>query len=339
MFVLNPYASDFFLGEGSHSKVFAAELHEGEDVRKIALKVMKSEDTITEDMLTEMRCMSKLIDSPHVVQLQKFKFPKDDSIKVSSFKRKLSQLAIECPFVKQVHNSFCIAMEQMDTSVHVLLYDKDHLETLSFPMILSWIKQLLLALSDCHKKGIIHRDVKPHNLLVNRDRSILKLSDFSIAKEQKAKRSKKLVEDELVTPQMVTLFYRAPEILKGSVDYSYATDIWSIGAVAAELFQHLDAQEHGKGFRGPFFFRNPYFSSEADPEHVQHEKSLQCLMSFLNHVSWTRKTAGSFSDEFQSEHPDVSKFLFDCLKLEPLERPSATTLIETHSLFVTKLVS
>lgn len=227
MFVLNPYASDFFLGEGSHSKVFAAELHEGEDVRKIALKVMKSEDTITEDMLTEMRCMSKLIDSPHVVQLQKFKFPKDDSIKVSSFKRKLSQLAIECPFVKQVHNSFCIAMEQMDTSVHVLLYDKDHLETLSFPMILSWIKQLLLALSDCHKKGIIHRDVKPHNLLVNRDRSILKLSDFSIAKEQKAKRSKKLVEDELVTPQMVTLFYRAPEILKGSVDYSYATDIWS----------------------------------------------------------------------------------------------------------------
>ncbi|ORY77037.1 putative CDK10, cyclin-dependent kinase 10 [Protomyces lactucae-debilis] len=84
--------------------------------------------------------------------------------------------------------------------------------------------QLFEGLEYIHRQGIIHRDLKMSNLLLNRS-GILKLADFGMAREEAGD----------MTPQVVTLWYRAPEILLGSRQYDLSVDLWSAGCVLAEL--------------------------------------------------------------------------------------------------------
>jgi serine/threonine protein kinase len=100
-------------------------------------------------------------------------------------------------------------------------------EQLSRCEIVSFIHQLLLALDYVHANHIIHRDVKPQNLLVNR-RKELKLGDFGLA------RSTSIPVGSLST-EVITIWYRPPEILFGLNDYSFPIDIWSAGCVLAEM--------------------------------------------------------------------------------------------------------
>ena len=87
--------------------------------------------------------------------------------------------------------------------------------------------QLSRALAHIHGMGICHRDIKPQNLLVDKDRQILKLCDFGSAKT--------LVRDEPNVAYICSRYYRAPELIFGSTDYTTAIDVWSQGCVLAEL--------------------------------------------------------------------------------------------------------
>ncbi len=79
----------------------------------------------------------------------------------------------------------------------------------------------------CHSKRVIHRDLKPQNILVNRD-GVLKVADFGL--------SRTLCQPlKPFTKDIVTLWYRAPEILLGSEKYSIPIDIWSVGCIFAEM--------------------------------------------------------------------------------------------------------
>ncbi len=89
--------------------------------------------------------------------------------------------------------------------------------------------QLLSAVEFIHKNCIIHRDIKLSNLLYN-NRGQLKLADFGLARTISRPHCKDL------TPIVVTLWYRAPELLFGSEDYSFGVDIWSIGCIMGELY-------------------------------------------------------------------------------------------------------
>ena len=73
----------------------------------------------------------------------------------------------------------------------------------------------------------IHRDIKPHNLLVDPVRQVLKLCDFGSAKA--------FVKGEPNVAYICSRFYRAPELIFGSTDYSTMIDVWSQGCVFAEL--------------------------------------------------------------------------------------------------------
>ena len=74
---------------------------------------------------------------------------------------------------------------------------------------------------------MLHRDLKPQNLLINRE-GILKLADFGLARAFG-------IPVKNFTHEVVTLWYRAPDILMGSKNYSTSVDIWSVGCIFAEI--------------------------------------------------------------------------------------------------------
>lgn len=89
--------------------------------------------------------------------------------------------------------------------------------------------QLLSGLQHCHDKGILHRDIKGSNLLIDKD-GVLKIADFGLANCYKNKPRRPL------TSRVVTLWYRAPELLLGATDYGVGIDLWSAGCILAEMF-------------------------------------------------------------------------------------------------------
>ena len=96
---------------------------------------------------------------------------------------------------------------------------------------LGYIKHLLFELLSginyLHKNYIIHRDLKLSNLLLTKD-GTLKIGDFGLARYFSSSPSK-------YTPKLVTLWYRAPEILLQVKEYSWQCDIWAIGCIFAEI--------------------------------------------------------------------------------------------------------
>mmetsp|Transcript_19314 Transcript_19314/g.55583 ORF Transcript_19314/g.55583 Transcript_19314/m.55583 type:complete len:212 (-) Transcript_19314:170-805(-) len=95
------------------------------------------------------------------------------------------------------------------------------------PILKSFLYQLLLGVAYCHHHRVLHRDLKPPNLLINREGQ-LKLADFGLARAFG-------IPVRSYTHEVVTLWYRAPDVLMGSRKYSTPVDIWSIGCIFAEM--------------------------------------------------------------------------------------------------------
>lgn len=89
------------------------------------------------------------------------------------------------------------------------------------------LAQLLAAVAYLHARWVIHRDLKPANLLLAAD-GVLKVADFGLARRYADPLGK-------YTPGVVTLWYRAPELLMAAPRYSTAVDVWSVGCIFAEL--------------------------------------------------------------------------------------------------------
>lgn len=91
----------------------------------------------------------------------------------------------------------------------------------------SFMWQLLSALSYCHLRRIVHRDLKPQNILVS-DTGVIKIADFGLARNFS-------FPSRNYTHEVVTLWYRPPEILLGTQRYSTSLDMWSLGCIFAEI--------------------------------------------------------------------------------------------------------
>jgi len=89
---------------------------------------------------------------------------------------------------------------------------------------------MLLGIDFCHSKRIMHRDLKPQNILINK-KNILKIADFGLARAYG-------IPVKTYTHEVITLWYRAPEILLGQKQYSISVDIWSAACIFAEMINH-----------------------------------------------------------------------------------------------------
>ena len=94
-------------------------------------------------------------------------------------------------------------------------------------LVKSYNYQLLLGISFCHIHRVMHRDLKPQNLLIDKN-GLLKIADFGLARAFS-------IPLPVYTHEVVTLWYRAPEVLLGQKKYSTPIDMWSIGCIFAEM--------------------------------------------------------------------------------------------------------
>jgi len=198
------YSAERIIGNGSFGVVFqAAVVGTGEIV---AIKKVLQDKRFKN---RELQIMRQLVKDPHsnIVALQHCFYSQGEKADELYLNLVLEYVPETVYSISRFHQKSKIALPL----IYVKLY----------------LYQLSRALAHIHSLGICHRDIKPQNLLVNPANQQLKLCDFGSAKA--------LVKGEPNVSYICSRYYRAPELIFGSTDYTTAIDIWSQGCVGAEL--------------------------------------------------------------------------------------------------------
>ncbi|KAI8968206.1 kinase-like domain-containing protein [Mycotypha africana] len=186
------------IGEGTYGVVFKAEQESTKEfvaIKKIRLNMQEGIPTTT---LREIAVLKEL--------------RHDNIIKMTDMIQK--------------NNAVYLVFEYSEVDLRKYM-EKVGRRGLTADHIRSFMHQLLRGLHYCHTRRILHRDLKPQNLLIDRH-GRLTIADLGLARSFG-------VPMRAYTHQVVTLWYRAPEILLGSDYYSTAVDMWSVGCIMAEM--------------------------------------------------------------------------------------------------------
>ncbi|PAV71159.1 hypothetical protein WR25_07354 isoform F [Diploscapter pachys] len=125
-----------------------------------------------------------------------------------------------------VENQLTIVMQYAEGGTMEKMITEQNGVHFQEPLVLNYFTQILIALNHMHSKQIVHRDLKPQNILLNRKKTMIKLSDFGISKELS---TRSVASTVIGTPN-----YLSPEICEGRA-YNQKSDMWSLGCVLYEL--------------------------------------------------------------------------------------------------------
>jgi len=137
------------------------------------------------------------------------------------------EIIVELKDVVCSENKLYLLFEYLEIDMRKYLESLPEQEFLDIDIIKSFVFQILEGVAYLHSKKIIHRDLKPQNLLLDSTGRV-KIADFGLARAFS-------IPIRPYTKEVLTLWYRAPEILLGCVEYSTPVDIWSVGCIFAEL--------------------------------------------------------------------------------------------------------
>ena len=201
------------IGEGTYGAVYKA--RDIETSEWVALKRMFIEEEDDEGIAsTTIReiALLKQLNHPNVIRLQKIFFERNDLYLVFD----LLSCDLKAFMKREMLKHKMIAINKIQNIMY----------------------QILDGISYCHSVGIIHRDIKPQNILINCNTEGIKITDFGLSRCYN-------LPNKTWTHEIITLWYRPPEVLLGCKSYSIYVDIWSIGCLFAELLNHNKPLFHG----------------------------------------------------------------------------------------------
>jgi cyclin-dependent kinase len=171
--------------------------------------------------------------SKELFALKKIRLESEDEGIPSTAIREIALLKeLQHPNVVRIHDvihtnkKLILVFEYVDTDLKKFMNQFD--KGMDAKVIKSLLYQLVRGVAHCHQMKVLHRDLKPQNLLVSQE-GVLKLGDFGLARAFG-------IPVKNYTNEVVTLWYRAPDILLGSKNYSTSVDIWSIGCIMVEMY-------------------------------------------------------------------------------------------------------
>uniref|UniRef100_A0A6B2FZB2 Cyclin-dependent kinase 1 (Trinotate prediction) n=1 Tax=Myxobolus squamalis TaxID=59785 RepID=A0A6B2FZB2_MYXSQ len=200
----NRYTMDDFkrlekLGEGTYGVVYKAlNLRTNIIVAMKKIRLESQDEGIPSTSLREISVLKELSEHPNIVKL-----------------------------ILVIHTTpmrLYLVFEYLNMDLKKYL---DSIEMMEPTLIKSYTFQVLRALEYCHARRIVHRDLKPQNLLIDLD-GLIKLADFGLARAFG-------IPIRSYTHEVVTLWYRCPEVLLGASRYACSVDIWSVGCIFGEM--------------------------------------------------------------------------------------------------------
>lgn len=191
------------LGEGTYAIVYLGQLR-AKPSTLVAIKKIKVQKEYTEgmapDAVRELKHLQEL-HHPNIISLLSVFSSKDQNLN--------------------------LVLEYLPLGdLEMLIRDTDRVRY-GAADVKAWMGMLVRAVWFCHESFVLHRDIKPNNLLIAADGEV-KLADFGLARGFAD-------PHQIMTSNVITRWYRPPELLFGAKHYGGAVDIWSVGTVFAEL--------------------------------------------------------------------------------------------------------
>ncbi|XP_019453877.1 PREDICTED: probable serine/threonine-protein kinase At1g54610 [Lupinus angustifolius] len=190
------------IGQGTYSTVYKA--HDLTNQKIVALKRVRFDNLDPESvkfMAREIHVLRRL-DHPNIIKLEGL-------------------------ITSSTSHSLYLVFEYMEHDLTGLA--SNPAIKFSEPQLKCYVQQLLSGLDHCHSHGVLHRDIKGSNLLIDNN-GVLKIADFGLASYFDPHHSVPM------TNRVVTLWYRPPELLLGANHYGVAVDLWSVGCILGELY-------------------------------------------------------------------------------------------------------
>ncbi|KAL6657147.1 hypothetical protein ACP70R_004927 [Stipagrostis hirtigluma subsp. patula] len=185
----------------------------------------------------------------------------------------------------------------------------------TLPQVKCYVHQLLSGLEHCHNRGVLHRDIKGSNLLLDNN-GVLKIADFGLASFFDPNHKQPM------TSRVVTLWYRPPELLLGATDYGVGVDLWSAGCILAEL---LAGKPIMPG-RTEVEQLHKIFKLCGSPTEEYWKKSkLPHATIFKPQQPYKRRIADTFKDFPQS----ALRLIETLLAIDPADRLTATSALQS----------
>lgn len=278
------------LGEGQYAVVYKAkDTQTNEDVAVKKIKIgsrQEASDGINLTALREIKFLQE-IKHPNIIEL------------LDSF----GEHGTNSP-------SICLVFEFMDTDLENIINNRSLLLTTTH--IKAYMIMLLLGLEYLHDNWILHRDLKPNNLLIDKH-GVLKIGDFGLAKFFGS-------PSRVMTHEVVTRWYRSPELLFGSKKYGTGVDMWAAGLIMAELLLRVpllpgesDLDQLSKIFE---VFGTPTDTNWPD------------VKSFTDYIKFNQIEPKPLRTIFVTSKPDELDVLDKIMQLDPKRRPNASETLQ-----------
>ena len=285
------YDRQGLLGEGTFGKVYQAVAHTTQQL--VAIKRLHNARSSREgaelSMLREIMLLHE-IKHKHVIDL----------------------IEVFCH-----EGSIHLVFEYCETDLEVIIKDTTRYE-LDAARIKGYMQQTLRGVEAIHAFWVLHRDLKPGNLFLTRE-GVVKVGDFGLARFFGS-------PERRYTGQVVTRWYRAPELLFGAKFYGPAVDMWSVGCIFAELLKRV-----------------PYFPGQSDIEQLSRiftalgtptESTWPGISDLPDYIAFQPQEGTPLRSLFTAASDDTLQLLQALLAMNPSDRVTARAALE-HKYFST----